>query len=53
MKRTESEFYDRLNEIDADDGHGWLIGHLICAISGSVVGFIIGYLVGHFHVLGL
>ena len=45
MKQTESEFYDKLNEID--DGHGWLIGHCICAISGGVVGFVIGYFLGY------
>jgi len=48
-KQTESEFYNRLNEIDgddADDGYGWLMAHGICAISGGVVGFLIGYFLG-------
>ena len=48
MKQNESEFYDRLNEIDDnnDRDYSWLAAHCICAISGSIVGFIAGYLLG-------
>jgi len=46
MEQNESEFYDRLNEIDNDRDYYCLAGHLICAISGSIVGFIAGYLLG-------
>jgi len=52
MKQTESEFYDRLNDIDkSEDGmnDGFaIIAFGVAAISGSVVGFIIGYLLGRF-----
>lgn len=43
---TEREFYEKLNEIDSDDGHGWLIGHCICAMSGFVLGLSLGYFLG-------
>ncbi len=43
---TQQEFYERLNKVDEDDDNGWLIGLVIAALSGSVVGFIIGYFVG-------
>jgi len=44
-KKTEQQFYDRLNELD-DDGYGWLVGHCVCAICGGVVGFLIGFFLG-------
>ena len=43
MPMTEREFYDKCAEIDDKDAGMYLIGHLICAISGSIVGFLIGY----------
>ena len=44
MKKSEAEFYDKLNELD--DGPSMVIAYMACALSGAIVGFIIGYFVG-------
>ena len=38
--KTEQEFYNSLNDIDKDYT---LLGMVVCAISGAIIGFILGY----------
>ena len=39
---SEQQFYDRLNELEENEGH-ILIGYFACALSGFIMGFAIGY----------
>jgi len=42
---TESEFYDRLNQIDEDKGIA-IAGLCLAALSGLIIGIMIGYFAG-------
>jgi len=47
-EQTMAEHYDdlfeRKNKIDETDDGLCLVGHLVCALSGGIVGFVGGYL---------
>ena len=45
MKKTEAEFYDRLNKTDKNKDLA-IAGLCLAALLGLIVGIIIGYLAG-------